>query len=269
MTELLEFSDIPALNNPTALVSWKGDAAHLGDRVTEFLFKNLNFKAFCEIDPVEFFPLGGVIVEKDIVQFPQSKFYACPEHDLILFHSTIPEYEWAEFFDLILSVFQKYNSKEMYALGTMIAPTAHTAPRNSWATSNTDQIRNNLIPFILPREMDFETPVGDYPTLNSCLLWTAKNRRFPAANIWVQIPFYLVETSDPQAYQNILNFLNNRLKLNLDLREIDNEVTQQNQKLRRMMQSSPEIRKYIRQLENNITLSPEEREKLNRAIIEQ
>ncbi|MDD5289274.1 MAG: PAC2 family protein [Dehalococcoidales bacterium] len=267
MTELLKFSSMPKLNNPTMIVSWEADAAQLGEKVIEYLLKNLNLRPFGEINPVEFFPLGGVVVENDIVQFPQSTFYACPEHDLIIFHSTTPIYEWAKFINLILDVAQEYyHGKEMYTLGSMITPITHTAPRDCRAISNSNQIKNNLVPYILSQDMDFETPPGNHPTLNSYLLWIAKTRNFAAANFWVPVPFYLAAADDPKAYQNVLGFLDSKLKLNLDFQEIYNNVAQQNKKLIGLRQSSPEINSYISKLESNVTLSQEEHEKLYRVV---
>lgn len=269
MTELLKFSGMPKLNNPTMIVSWEGDAARLGEKVTEYLLTNLNTQPFCEIDPVEFFPMGGVIVVNNVVQFPRSTFYACPEHDLIIFHSTIPEYEWVKFFNLILEVAQKhFQGKEMYALGTTITLDTHNASRDCWATSNSNQIKDNLIPFILPDEMEIETPSGSQPTLNSFLLWTAKNKNFPAASLWMPVPFYLTTAEDPKAYQNILGFLNSKLKLNLDFKEIYDDVTRQNKMLGHLRKSSPEVNSYFCKLERNTKLSPEEYESLYRIINE-
>jgi proteasome assembly chaperone (PAC2) family protein len=269
MTELLRFSTKPKLRNPTLVVGWESDAAYLGTKVTEYLIRNLNAQAFCEIDPVEFFPLGGVAIENDIVQFPQSTFYACPERDLIVFQSAIPRYELYKFLHLIIDIAQEYyHVKEMYAIGGMITLAAHTIPRDSWATFNSPQIKKILSPYQLSREMDFETPTGGRPTLNSYLLWIAKTRNLAAATLWVPVPSYLIATDDPNSYKKVLEFLDNRLDLSLDFDGIDASIKQQNQKLGRLRQSSPEIDGYISKLENNLRLSEEEHENLIKAVDE-
>ncbi len=267
MTELLRFSTKPKLRNPTLVVGWESDAAYLGTKVTEYLIRNLNAQAFCEIDPVEFFPLGGVAIENDIVQFPQSTFYACPERDLIVFQSAVPLYELYKFLNLIMDVAQEYyHVKEMYAIGGMITLAAHTIPRDSWATFNSLQIKKILSPYQLSREMDFETPPGGRPTLNSYLLWIAKIRNLAAATLWVPVPSYLIATGDPNSYKKVLEFLDNRLDLSLDFDGIDASIRQQNEKLGHLRQSSPEIDGYIRKLENNMRLSEEEHENLIKAV---
>ena len=200
MTEPLQFSAQPKLRKPTLVVGWESDTAQVGVAVTDYLIKKLDMQAFCSINPVDFFPLGGVSIENDIVQFPQSTFYACQEHNLIIFRSAIPRYEWHKFLNLIIDVAQEHcRVKEMYAVGGMVTLTPHTIPRDSWATFSSPQIKKTLTSYQLSRDMDFETPPGSRPTLNSYLLWIAKTRDIPAANIWVPVPFYLMSNDDPSS----------------------------------------------------------------------
>jgi proteasome assembly chaperone (PAC2) family protein len=267
MMEPLQFSAQPKLRKPTLVIGWESDTAQLGARVTDYLIKNLNMQAFCDINPVEFFPLGGVAIENDIVQFPQSTFYACHEHNLIIFRSAIPRYEWYKFLNLIIDVAQEYyHVKEMYAVGGMVTLMPHTVSRDSWATFNSPQIKKALSPYQLSREMDFETPPGSRPTLNSYLLWIAKTRDLPAVNLWIPVPFYLMSNDDPGSHKKALEFIDNRLDLHLDFKDIDASIKQQNEKLERLRKSATEIDESIRKLENEQPISEEERENLVKAI---
>ena len=267
MMEPLQFSAQPKLRKPTLVIGWESDTAQLGARVTDYLIKNLNMQAFCDINPVEFFPLGGVAIENDIVQFPQSTFYACHEHNLIVFRSAIPRYEWYKFLNLIIDVAQEYyHVKEMYAVGGMVTLTPHTVSRDSWATFSSPQIKKALSAYQLSREMDFETPPGSRPTLNSYLLWIAKTRDLPAVNLWIPVPFYLMSNDDPGSHKKALEFIDNRLDLHLDFKDIDASIKQQNEKLERLRKSATEIDESIRKLENEQPISEEERENLVKAI---
>ena len=267
MMEPLQFSAQPKLRKPTLVIGWESDTAQLGARVTDYLIKNLNMQAFCDINPVEFFPLGGVAIENDIVQFPQSTFYACHEHNLIIFRSAIPRYEWYKFLNLIIDVAQEYyHVKEMYAVGGMVTLTPHTVSRDSWATFSSPQIKKALSAYQLSREMDFETPPGSRPTLNSYLLWIAKTRDLPAVNLWIPVPFYLMSNDDPGSHKKALEFIDNRLDLHLDFKDIDASIKQQNEKLERLRKSATEIDESIRKLENEQPISEEERENLVKAI---
>jgi proteasome assembly chaperone (PAC2) family protein len=269
MTELLKIISQPKLRKPTMIVGWETDTAQLGTRVTDFLIKNLDAQPFADIAPEEFFPLGGVTIENDIVQFPQSTFYACREHNLIIFRSVQPRYEWHRFLSLIIDIAQDfYRVKEMYAVGGMIIMAAHTVPRETWATFSTTQFKKTLSSSQLFREMEFETPPGSRPTLNSYLLWIAKTRKLTAANLWVPVPFYLAGHDDYYAHKQVLEFFDKRLKLNLDYDTIDTSIKQQHDKLARLRQSSAEIDGYLRKLENNQGLAEEERGALVKAVDE-
>ena len=267
MNELFQFSGQPELQSPTLIVGWSTDASQLGTRVTDYLNRKLGGQAFCEIEPVEFFSLGGVTIENDLVQFPESKFYACPENDLVIFQSTTPSHEWHKFLNLILDIAQNHcHVKELYTVGGMITLGAHTAPRDMWSTFNSPELKRTLSPYRLSREMNFETPPGGRPTLNSFLLWTAQRRSIPGANLWVPIPFYLVAADVPRAQRRVLEFLNHRLDLQIDFADLDEETRKQDEQMDRMRAEFPEIDKFIGKLESNIRLSDEENEKLVKQV---
>jgi proteasome assembly chaperone (PAC2) family protein len=267
MTELLKFSAQPKLRKPTLVIGWESDTARLGGKVTDFLIKTLDAQPFCDIDPVEFFPLGGVTIENDIVQFPQSTFYASREHNLVIFRSAMPRYEWHKFLNLVVDVAQIYcHVKEMYSIGGIMTLIAHTISSDSWATFSSPQIKKTLSAYKLSRDMDFETPPASRPTLNSYLLWIAKKRELPAANLWVPITFYLMTVDDPNAHKKALEFLDNRLDLSLDYTGIDANIKKQNEKLIRLRQSSEEVDGVIKKLERNQRLSEEEHEYLVKTV---
>jgi proteasome assembly chaperone (PAC2) family protein len=267
MTELLNFTARPKLKKPTLIVGWETDTAQLGSRVADYLIQNLAMQPFCDIDPVEFFPLGGVNIENDIVQFPQSTFYADTDHNLMVFRSAMPRFEWYKFLNLIIDMAQEhYRVKEMYAVGGMVAISPHTLPRESWATFSSLQIKKTLSAYQLSREMDFETPPGSHPTLNSYLLWAAKTRNVPAANLWAPVPFYLLGNEDPNSQRKIMEFMDKRMDLNLDFKNIDQTIRKQNEKLVRLRETSAEVDSYIGKLESNQTLTEDEHENLVKAV---
>lgn len=267
MNEFLKFFSKPKLKNPALVVGWDDDAGQLGIKITEYLVNQLSGKKFCEIDPVRFSPLNGVAIENDVVQFPESRFFACPEQDLLVVQSTIPRYEWFKFLNLIVDVAQEHcNVREMYTVGGMIAISTHTYPRDMWATFNSMQIKKSLSSYELSRELDYETPQGGRPTLNAYLLWVARTRHLAGANLWVPVPFYLVDVDDPRGHKKILEFLDDRLDLGLDFNEIENTIRKQDRKLNRLRRDIPEIDQYITKLENSQPLSEEEHENMIKAV---
>lgn len=267
MIEPLKFSWQPELQHPFLVVGWSVDASALGAKVTDYLNRKLGGQSFCEIEPVEFFPLGGVTIEDDLVQFPQSKFYAYPKNDLVVFRSTPPSYEWYKFLNLILDTAEHHcHVKELYTIGGMVSLSAHTAPRELLGTFNSPELKEALSQYNLFEELDYETPPSQRPTLNSFLLWATKRRNIPGVNLWVPIPFYLAASEDPTAEKRVLEFFNQRLDLGIDLSDLDEEIRRQNEKLAEVRSSFPDVDESVRRLESNLRLSEEESQRLIKDI---
>ena len=269
MKDLFRLSRQPELKSPSLVVGWSADAGKLGLRVTDYLNKKLGGQSFGEIKPVDFFPLAGVTIEDDLIQFPKSKFYSCPKNDLVIFQSEPPSYEWYKFLDLVLHVAKRYcRAKAIFTIGGMVSLSAHTAPRELLVTFNSSELKEDLSQYELGRNLYYQTPRGQRPTLNSFLLWAAKRRNIPGVSLWVPIPFYLVTMEDAKAQKKVLEFLNQRLDLGIDFQDIDEEIIKQNEKIAQMRIHLPEVDEYIRKLESNLRLSEEENERLVKEIEE-
>lgn len=269
MKDRFKSSGQPELRSPSLVVGWSTDAGKLGSRVTDYLNKKLGSRDLDEIEPTDFFPLGGVTIEDDIVRFPESKFYACPQNNLVIFKGDAPSYEWSKFMNLILDVAEHYGPvKELYVIGGMVFLGAHTAPRELIPIFNSSELKQSLSQYNLERNMDYKTPPGQRPTLNSLLLWVAKQRNIPGVSLWVPIPSYLVAAEDPKAQKKLLEFFDQRFSLQIDFQDIDDEIRRQNEKIARVRDSSPEIDDYIGKLESNLRLSENENEKLVKQIEE-
>lgn len=258
----------PELKNPSLLVSWNEDVSQLGNRVTRYLSRKLPYQNLAEIEPEAFFPLGGVSIEDSIVQFPESRFFLYPDHDLIILSSDPPGYEWHQFLGLVLDIARELHVREIYTIGGMISLAAHTAPRQLMAVFTSVEVKQALNEYNLAGELDYKTPPGQRPTLSSFLLWAARKRNLPGVNLWIPIPFYLLEAGDPGAQRQGLEFLNRRFGLGIDLADLDEASRQQNTKMAELRHRSYEIDRLISKLESNQGLSPEENEKLAKEVDE-
>jgi len=251
------------------VVGWNEDAGQLGPGVIDYLTGALGGEKFGEIEPEDFFSLGGIRVEHDVAQFPESNFYSCNENNLVIFRSTPPRFEWYKFLNSILDLAEHYcGAKELYTIGGMITLAAHTTPRALLATSSSQEVKESLKPYDLTRDIDYQTATGQRPTLNSFLLWLAGRRDIPGVSLWVPIPSYLVASEDPRAQKKVLQFFDERLGLNIDFGDIDREIEEQNEKLAQARLRLPEVDDYILRLESNLSLSQEENERLTTEIAE-
>ena len=262
MDDLLKFSRQPQLNEASLVIGWSSDAGRIGANVTSYLIDKLGGEKFCDIDPVEFFSLGGASIENDIVQFPESKFYSCSKNNLILLRSVTPYIEWYKFLNLVLDVAEKYRVREIYVVGGMISLGAHTNPREITGTCNNVEIKRTLDPYKVVGDLNYESPAGQKPTFNSFLLWAAQKRGIAAVSLWIPVPFYLVNVGDYLAHKILVDFFNRRFNLNLDMDDIKNSHELQNVKISEARRNVSEINEFINRLEANMTLTDEENQKL-------
>jgi proteasome assembly chaperone (PAC2) family protein len=260
-----EIYKTPQLENPSLIVSWQTRGiGQLGFKVIDFLNEKLGGQEIAEIKPLGFFQFGGVRFKDDLVQVPESKFWACEKNNLLIFKSDEPVFEHYHFLNTILD-FAEYHcqAKELYTLSGTISFIAHTQPRRILAVFNQSELKERLQGYGL-EDMTWEGP----PAISSYLLWVAKRRRIPGASLWPEIPFYLTTGEDPQAIRLTLSFMNRRFNLGLDLGEVDLEIRDQNEKIDQLRKENDEINKYIEFLESGRMLDEEEQLKLVREVYE-
>jgi len=254
----------PNFENPALIVGWDKDAGQLSPKVIDYVNKKINSKSFCEIEPTDFFPLAGVTIEKDIAQFPEGKFYCGQRNDLVIFKGTEPGFERYRFLNGICDLAQRHcKIKHLYTISGTISSTAHTEPRRIWAVFNQQEFQKQLRGFGL-KDMTWEGK----PAISSFLLWVAQRKGVPAVSLWTQIPFYLAASEDFQAIKLTLSFLDRRFNLELDFKELDEQIAEQDKKIDQLRQEDSEINRYIGALENGLSLSEEEQLELIKAVTE-
>jgi proteasome assembly chaperone (PAC2) family protein len=265
MKEPVEMHSQPELGNASLIVGWQQDAGKLGPKVIEYLNRHIKAKIFYEIEPADFFPLGGVAIENNIVQFPVSKFYAGDERkDLVIFESTQPPYERHRFLNSLLDAGEHYcQMKELYTVSGTVSSIAHTSSRRLLAVFNQPEFQISLRRYGL-EDMTWEGP----PAINSFLLWLAQRRGIPGVSLWPEVAFYLAATEDPKATKVVLSFFNGRFDLGLDLTGLDLEIKDQSEKLARLRRQDIQIDRYIRTLETGLSLDEEEQLRLARTVTE-
>jgi proteasome assembly chaperone (PAC2) family protein len=258
-----KFYSKPELQDCCLLVCWYEDVTKLGQWIVDYLRRKLKNQLFCEIEPEGFFQLGGVFVEDNVAKFPESKFYYYPEKKLVVLRSNSPRTEWYKFLNIVMDIAdESCRIREIYTIGSMVTLAAHTTPRLLLSTVNSSEMKAMLSCYDLARDMDYETPPGQRPTISSYLLWVARRRNIPGVALWVPVPFYLLSTGDPRAYRKTADFLNQRFSLDIDLSDIDEEIHQQNVKIAGVANKFPELDSFFRKLEANISLSDQENNRL-------
>lgn len=265
--QVFKVYESPRLKKPSLIAAWIEDAGKLGPQVIDFLVQKLDCREFGEILPEGFFPMSGVTVEDDVTQFPMSKFFVSDEHNLIIFLSNTPRTDWYRFLNTVLDItHNECGVKEIYALGAMVSSAAHTMPRLILSVVNSPQMKDILNPYGIISDMEYETPPGQKPTINSYLVWLAWKRGLPGASLWIPVSYYLIPAEDPRACKRYVDFFDRRFNLGIDTQELDDRMAEQNAKIARLFKENPAVEGFVRRLEINQPLEPEESERLAREM---
>jgi proteasome assembly chaperone (PAC2) family protein len=260
---LFEFHNDIKFECPSLIVGWDEEVGLIGSGVVRYLKDHLKSRLLAEIGPTDFFLLNGVSIQDSVARFPESKLYFCAEKELLLFESNSPYLEWYRFLNTLLDMAQFHcHITEVYTIGGMISMGHHTLERQLLGVVSSPEMKPILRGFNVDVTLNYETPDGQRPTLNSFLLWIAKQRNILGASMWVPVPFYLTSVADSQSWRKILEFFDERFSLNLDFNDLDQAINMQNEKLAKAREDVPELDEYLNKIEADQTLTQEQNTKL-------
>lgn len=254
------------LNNPVLIAGWVDDASEIGEKTVDYIIKKAGCTFCAEVLPEPFFPMSGIKVVDDVAVFPESKFYVSPEHNLLVFKSSIPWTDWHRFLQAMLNVALSYGVQKLYTVGAMVSVAAHTMPRVLISIVNSSEVKSELEQHNVMTGSDFETPPAQKPTLSSYLGWLSRQRDMTAINLWVPVPFYMVQAHDPRACKRLIYFFNDKYGFDIDFTAIDDEISVQNGAIADLFEKSPVLVDYIRRLETGEGLDQDQSEKLAQAF---
>jgi len=254
MRELFRIMRQPELENASLIVGWERDAGGVATRVIDYIIKSIKGKSFCEIEPIDFFQLGGVEVDNDVAQFSGNRLFAGGMKDLILFMGNQPQFNHFRFLNVMLDVAHNHcQIKELYTISATVSSIPYNSPRQILAVYNTQEFQNSLRTYEL-MDMTWEGP----PALNSFLLFTAKMRHIPGVSLWPEIPFYLATVDDYRAQKSTLGFFNKRFNLNIGLDILDEAIERQSREMLKLRKQDPQVDHYMKLLDKRVSLSQED-----------
>ncbi len=254
MKKLFRFTRQPELEDASLIVGWERDAGNVAKKVIDHIIKSIKGTDFCEIEPVDFFQLGGVEVENDVARFSGNRFIAGEMNNLILFMGNEPQFNHFRFLNVLLDVVQQhFRIRELYTVSATVSSIPFSSPRRILAVYNTQEFKNSLRNYGLV-DMTWEGP----PALNSFLLFTAQIRRIPGVSLWPEIPFYLATVDDYQAQRSTLEFFNKKFNLQIGLDILDEAIRRQSSEILKLREQDPQVDHHMKLMDENISLSQED-----------
>lgn len=251
------------IEGASLIVGWQEDSGKLSSKVIEHLTRHFQAEVIAEIDPVDFFPLGGVEIDKNVAVFPISRFYSGVRKDLLIFVSNQPLQQRYRFLNKLLDTAETTGKiKEFYTIGGLVSALGHSGPRKLMGVFNQEEFQKEVRQQPGLENMTWEGP----PAISSLLLWLGQKRNIPGLSLWSEVAFYLAGSEDLRAVKSVLRFFDQRFGLGLEFSELDAQIARQDEMIAALRKDNSEIDRYVRTLEVGLSLTQEEQLKLVQAV---
>ncbi|HON91953.1 MAG TPA: PAC2 family protein [Sedimentisphaerales bacterium] len=259
--EIFRFTSQPRLEKPSLIVGWMKDVGDVSRGVADFLAHAAGGRSFCQIEPTDFFAVGGVTVESNIATFPQSRFFHDDHSKLLLLRSDEPQSRRYEFLSAVLDLAECFKVESVYTVNGIASMIPHTFDRRVFGVFNSVEVQ---------RKLKWHLPIGlrwqGTPHMSTYLLWLAGRRGLQAAGLWLEVPFYLSDRQDAQAIRSAVLLLSRILGWHYETEELDQRVKEQEEMLANLRQEDIEIDARIQRLEQGESLESHEQVELIEAI---
>jgi proteasome assembly chaperone (PAC2) family protein len=233
----------PKFSSPKLIAAWPG-ISNVALEATGYLKEKLGAEELAEIESPTFFELGGVFVEKNVIQpprLPRNQFYYWiregperdTEGDLIIFTGEAqPTSRGREFANKILDVSEGFGVKEIYTFAAALIPHYPEEPR-VWAAATDEEQLHQLEEQGLVLKGDFYIA-----GMNGLLISVAKEKGMRATCLLGETPRYLSQMRNPIASKAVLEVLNRLLKIEIDMTEMDEMAAQASQQMAEVIKES-------------------------------
>jgi proteasome assembly chaperone (PAC2) family protein len=258
--EYITIDRLPELRNPTFVAAFRGwnDAGESATAALRHLVERWPAEQFGAIDPEEFYdftvarPMIKVTEEgqRDL-RWPSNRlyFYRVDEgaHDVVLLVGTEPHLRWRAFCNSLRELFQRLGGSRLVTLGALVAATTHTRPPPITGFSTEEDLRDRLEALTINRAR-YEGPTGIVGTLHD----TWRRAELAAASLWVGLPPYLGDATNPQGALALLQHLDRLFGFVPDLEPLVEQSQQFEQQVESALGDNLELKAYLRELERRI-----------------
>ncbi len=262
--DMFRFASRPQIEKSSLLVGWTRDTGDVSRGTAEYVVNESDAESFCQIEPAEFFPVGGVTVEDDIAQFPESRFFYDQASDLVILRTDEPQSHRYDFLNGIIDFARHHGRAEaLYTINGIASLIPHTAGRRVLGVFNDPLIQRKLQAFV-PAGMTWQGA----PHTSTYLLWLARNKHLYGAGLWIEVPFYLADYEDFWSIKAAVSLLAILFGQDWDLTELDQLIAGEDELLAELREDDRDIDIKIRNLELGEALGRQEQLELAEAVRE-
>ena len=258
--EYLQIDELPSLRKPTFIVAFRGwnDAGEAATLAVQHLIDSWSAKPFASIDPEEFFDFTvarpGIRITEEgqrDLKWPSNRYFYHrrddAEEDVVLFQGTEPHLKWRAFTDMMRDLFQRMEGTRMVTMGALVAATTHTRPPPITGFATEEELRGRMEGMTVTRAR-YEGPTGIVGVLHD----TWRRAELSAASVWVGLPPYLGDASNPMGALALLETLDRLFAFTPDLSKLAEQSQAFEQRVNETLASNAEMRVYLAELEKRI-----------------
>ncbi len=260
------FLEKPELRQPCLICGINGwvDGGEAATGTTRYLIEKLGAKKFAEmpLDRYHVFQVPGQLslrpqikIEDGLLKehvMPSNEFFYWvnphSDQDLILYLGTEPNTNWEEYAENILNLAADYGARRVLVPGGVLDKTPHTREAGVFCACSSKELRQELLKYAM-QSSNYEGP-GSFTTT---MLYLSRQRKLPFATVIARATYYpefnVVIPRNAKAIRAIVLRLNDLLRLNLDISDLDREADELEVKLNFMASHNQEFQTYIEELE--------------------
>lgn len=152
-----------------------------------------------------------------------------------------PAYRWRSFAAEVVEIIEDRNIEAVIFVGAMLADVPHTRPIVVTASSQSEQVRNE----VGVEKSDYEGPVGILTVIAQQL----ETMGIPCVSVWAQVPHYVHNPPSPKVTLAILLELEKLTKFSFDHGDLATEAFEWERGIDEIAETDEEMGGYISQLE--------------------
>jgi proteasome assembly chaperone (PAC2) family protein len=177
------------------------------------------------------------------LEWPSLQLHRVPVggRDLLVLHGAEPDFRWRELGDDLLDLCLRLGIVQWVSLGAIPAAVPHTRPVNVLATASAQGLLH---------EAEVQGPPGLLRVPSACLsaIELAVAGAIPAVGFFAQVPHY-VGGPFAAATLSLLQHLARHLSIELPLDDLEDEATQQRQRLDVAVEADDDVREILERLQ--------------------
>lgn len=258
MNSHLVYQEIPNLNNPTLIASFRGwsDAQEGASRAMRYITRRLPTQRFAEIDPEDFYVFTRTrpMIRYDpqgnrTIRWPYNNFSFWNSEekgqDLLFFTGVEPNLKWKTYSDTLLEIVDQCNVSRVVVLGSLIDNTPHTREPGVSGTSTIPEFHKMFEELGVRQGTGYQGPIS----MSTVFSEACKDRNLAMANLWTHCPHYLQSAPNPRASYALLWRLIKLLQIDIDLGEMADAASTFEAEVNRALAYNSDAADYVRQLE--------------------